>query len=46
MISLGHFNWEELGMKYARDWLRELVGDALPVEYVPSGDMYQYRLRQ
>ena len=46
MISLGHFNWEELGMKYARDWLRELVGEALPVEYVPSGDMYQHRLRQ
>ena len=44
-ITIGHFNWEELGMKYAADWLRELVGEALPVHYVPSEDMYHYELK-
>ena len=45
MISLGHFNWEELGMKYAKDWLSELLGDSLMVTYVPAGDMYRYFVR-
>ena len=45
MINLGHFNWEELGMKYAKDWLSQLLGDAVSVTYVPSEDMYQFRLR-
>ena len=40
VISLGHFNWEELGMRYAREWLQPLVGSTLKVTYVPSGDMY------
>ena len=43
MINLGHFNWEELGMKYAKDWLSELLGGAVEVTYVPSGDMYRFR---
>ena len=42
MYNIGHFNWEELGMKYAAEWLRELVGDELPVHYVPTGDMYSF----
>lgn len=41
MISIGHYNWEELGMRYAKDWLEELV-PGIAVTYVPSGDMYQY----
>ncbi|MBR2746650.1 MAG: Nif3-like dinuclear metal center hexameric protein [Erysipelotrichaceae bacterium] len=46
MINLGHFNWEELGMKYMKDWLSELVGNELPVTYVPSGDMYNFILKE
>lgn len=42
MIHIGHLNWEELGMKYAQEWVSELVGPQLPVTYVPSGDMYRY----
>lgn len=42
MISIGHFNWEELGMRYMQEWLQELIGKELKVTYVPSGDMYQY----
>ena len=41
MINLGHFNWEELGMKYMKDWLSELVENKVPVYYVAPGDMYQ-----
>ena len=42
VITLGHYNWEELGMRFTQTWLQELVGDALNVTYVPSGDMYRY----
>ena len=42
VINLGHYNWEELGMKYMKDWLSELVDEDLPVTYVPSGDMYNF----
>ncbi|MBQ3384455.1 MAG: Nif3-like dinuclear metal center hexameric protein [Erysipelotrichaceae bacterium] len=46
MINLGHFNWEELGMKYMKDWLSELVANKVPVTYVPSGDMYNFILKE
>ena len=46
VINIGHFNWEELGMKYMKDWLGELLGDEVPVTYVPSGDMYQFVCRR
>ena len=42
VISLGHFNWEELGMRYAREWIDSLMGGEVPVYYVPTGDMYRY----
>ena len=46
VINPGHFNWEELGMKYAADWLGELLQGEVPVRYVPSGDMYRFILRE
>ena len=45
MISIGHYNWEELGMRYTADWLPGLLKGAVPVTYVPSEDMYAYELR-
>ena len=42
MIHLGHMNWEELGMKYAQEWISGLVDNKRPVTYVPSEDMYHY----
>ena len=45
VINLGHFNWEELGMKYMKDWLSELLENKLEVTYVPSGDMYDFVIR-
>ena len=44
-ICIGHFNWEELGMRYMKDWLSELVKDELDVTYVPSEDMYDFIVR-
>lgn len=41
-LNLGHFNLEELGMRYAADWIGELLEGELPVHYVPSGDIFQY----
>lgn len=42
VITLGHFNWEELGMRYAGDWLGALLGGEVPVTYVPTEDMFRY----
>lgn len=45
VINIGHFNWEELGMKYMKDWLSELIENRVDVTYVPSGDMYRFVTR-
>ena len=42
IITLGHFNWEELGMRYAKEWIETLLDGAVSVTYVPTEDMYQY----
>lgn len=41
-LNVGHFNVEELGMCYAKDWLEDLIDHQLPVHYVPSGDSFQF----
>jgi putative NIF3 family GTP cyclohydrolase 1 type 2 len=41
-ICIGHFNWEELGMRYMKDWLTGLVEEKVNVTYVPSEDMYDF----
>lgn len=43
-ITPGHFNWEELGAKYARDWLEELTEGQVKVTYVHTGDLWHYQL--
>lgn len=45
IIEMGHFNFEELGMKYMTQWLPDVVGAEIPVEYLPSGDFFHYILR-
>lgn len=39
-FNVGHFNMEELGMRYAADWIPEVIHHEVPVHYVPSGDIY------
>ncbi|MBF1103203.1 MAG: Nif3-like dinuclear metal center hexameric protein [Solobacterium sp.] len=41
IIAIGHFNIEEMGMKYMSRWLPEVVGE-IPVHFIQSGDAYQY----
>jgi hypothetical protein len=33
---------EELGMRYAKDWIEELVEGKLPVHYIPTEDAFSY----
>lgn len=42
VLNIGHFNSEELGMKYAKEWLDQLLNNSLEVTYVPCGDLYDY----
>lgn len=41
LILGGHINTEELGMKWAVNWIHDLVPE-LPVTFIPSTDLYQY----
>ena len=45
-ICIGHYNWEELGMRYMKDWLPGLLNNEVEVTYVPSEDMYGYVLKE
>ena len=46
VISVGHFNFEEPGMKYmAETWLPEILEHSVPVHFVQSGDIYRYITR-
>lgn len=40
IISLGHFNGEEPGMKYMVKYLKALFPQ-LPVSFIPYGGLYQ-----
>ncbi len=46
VINLGHFNWEELGMRYMKDWLSGLTEGKVDVTYVAPGDMYRFIERE
>ncbi len=41
LYNTGHFNLEELGMKYLAECIRPLM-DGTPVQYIMSGDSYSY----
>lgn len=45
MISYGHFNGEELGSLFMKDWLSELIENQVKVSYVCSEDMFNYYKR-
>ena len=45
IFEMGHFNVEELGMKYMLEWLPEAVGTDIPIHFVPAGDNYGYVLK-
>ncbi len=44
VFNIGHFNWEQLGARYAVDWLSEITENKVPVKYIPTGDIWNYQL--
>ena len=42
VFNIGHFNIEELGKRYAQDWIGDLVDHKVPVHYLPTKDIYRY----
>ncbi len=46
IIEMGHFNVEELGMRYMAKWLPEVLEQQVPVVYIQSGDTFDYILRK
>lgn len=42
ILEMGHFNCEELGMRYAARYLAELLEGAVEVRFVQSGDVFGY----
>lgn len=45
IYEMGHFNTEELGMRYMTQWLPPLIGPAVKVVFLQSGDEFGYLLR-
>lgn len=46
IIEMGHFNVEEIAMKYMQKWLPELLDESIPVYFVQSGDSFNYILNK
>lgn len=42
IIAMGHFNIEEPGMWYMAQWLQDIIPEKIDIEFVQSGDNYQY----
>ena len=45
IIEMGHFNTEELGMRYFARLLPDILGNVVPVRFIQSGDVYDYIVR-
>ena len=45
-FNIGHFNMEELGMKYAADWIGELLNNKIPVNYIPTEDGWTFLIEE
>ena len=46
ILEMGHFNAEELGMKYLEKVLPEVLNHEVQVKYIQSGDTFTYLLRE
>lgn len=42
IFALGHFNMEEIGMRYYAGYLKQHLVPELPVHFIQSGDAYSY----
>lgn len=43
-FNIGHFSFEELGAKYAASWIDDLLDHQVPIQYVPTGDIWNFQL--
>lgn len=46
LLEMGHFNCEELGMKYAASYIQEILNNKQPVTFIQSGDVFEYIKRK
>ena len=42
-FNIGHFSFEEMGARYAADWIKDLAGDEVPVKYIPREDLWGFQ---
>ncbi len=42
-FNIGHFSFEEMGARYAADWIKDLAGDEVPVKYIPREDLWSFQ---
>lgn len=42
IITLGHFNFEEQGMKYMPNWIEAAIGEPIPTKFIQATDMYHF----
>ncbi len=45
ILEMGHFNTEELGMRYMLKYLPRVIGEDIPTQYIQSGDSFSYIVR-
>ena len=41
-FNIGHFSFEELGARYAADWIGDLVEHNVPICYIPRKDLWSF----
>lgn len=46
ILEMGHFNFEEPGMKYMVSWLPGVIGNSMQIHYIQSGDSFNYLTRK
>lgn len=47
ILEMGHFNCEEIGMKYMKEWLPKALGtEDIDIHYVQAGDTFTYLLNE
>jgi putative NIF3 family GTP cyclohydrolase 1 type 2 len=42
LLNVGHFNLEEPGQEMMADWVRDAIGDAVPVKFIQGGNFYRW----
>ena len=46
LLTIGHFNLEEFGVKYMMNYLPQIFANQIPCSFVKAGDSYNYLLNK